>query len=396
VIVLFEEKKDCSGCGACLSVCPRQAIMMTPDADGFLYPVINDDVCVECGLCIKACAFQHVPITADGPLATYAAINRSRVTLHNSSSGGVFAALASLIFEKGGVVFGCAFNKDLEPEHICIDNPADMKRLQGSKYVQSNVKSSYAEAKKYLQEGRYVLYTGTPCQIVGLKSYLSKDYDNLVTADLICHGVPSAAFFSGYIKYLAGKLKGRAIDFKFRDKSKGWGELAKVVYEIHGTVRQKLISPFASYYFSYFLNGDICRDSCYECKYAHGSRQGDFTMGDYWGIEEAHPEVKSRNGVSVLLVNSEKGMVLIGKLSELLNLTKSTFEQARAQNGHLRQPTAKSDRRGAILKAWREGGYQAVAAEYYRANKKRLVLFRIKAMIPQRAKKVIKGILGRG
>jgi len=380
-----------------MNVCPKQAISMKPDEDGFLYPVIDEALCVECGLCTKACAFQNVPITADEPLATYAAINRNQVTLFDSSSGGVFAALASLVFEKDGVVFGCAFNGDMKPEHICVDNPADMKRLQGSKYVQSDVKNTYAEAQKYLKEGRHVLYTGTPCQIAGLKSCLGKDYSNLTTADLVCHGVPSAAFFKGYIAWLEEKLNGKITVYKFRDKSKvGMGLVGKVTFQKSGKSRGEIVYFPSHYYYYYFLHGDIYRDSCYECKYAGGSRQGDFTMGDWFGIEESHPEIETRNGVSVLLVNSEKGMALIGELSELLNLTKSTFEQARVQHDQLRQPAARSDRREAILQTWREGGYQAVADEYYKANRKRILISRIKMMVPQPVKRTLKRLLGRG
>lgn len=393
--MLFKEKKDCSGCGACLAVCPQQAITMMPDADGFVFPVIDTSICTECGVCLGVCAFQNVPVTADGPVATYAAVNKDQTTLRSSSSGGVFAALASLTFERGGVVVGCAFNGDMEPEHICIDSPAGMKRLQGSKYVQGDVKNTYVEAQEYLQEGRRVLYAGTPCQIAGLKSYLGKDYDTLVTADLICHGVPGAAFFKGYIKQLEGELKGKVVDFKFRDKSRGRGLMAKVSYERNGVLQERLIEPLTSPYYSYFLRGDIYRESCYQCKYAGGSRQGDFTMGDYWGIEKAHPEVDTRNGVSVLLVNSEKGRALVPELSKLLILTESTFDQARAQNGQLNRPTVMSNRREAVLRTWRDGGYRAVADEYYRASKKRLALLRLKAMIPGRAKRLIRGILRR-
>jgi coenzyme F420-reducing hydrogenase beta subunit len=369
---------------------------MKSDIDGFIYPIINNDLCVECGLCKTVCAFQHEPVTYAKPFATYAAVNKNQSVLTASASGGIFAALASVVFEKGGVVFGCAFNRDMVPEHICVDNLIDMKKLQGSKYVQSSINTTYAQTRKFLREGRWVLFTGTPCQIAGLKSYLGKDYNTLITADLICHGVPSVAFFKGYIKHLQAKLNGRVIDFKFRDKSKEWGLLGKVIYEKNGVMREKLIPPYTSYYYSYFLKGDIYRENCYECKYASGSRQGDFTIGDYWGVEKAHPEINNRNGVSVLLVNSEKGMMMIEKLKKFLTLTESTFEQASVQNRQLRQPTDKSDRRGVILKMWREGGYQALAYEYYKTNKKQLMVFRIKTLVPQSAKKKIKKLLGRG
>ncbi|MHB8077058.1 Coenzyme F420 hydrogenase/dehydrogenase, beta subunit C-terminal domain [Desulfosporosinus fructosivorans] len=386
IITIYSNKKECCGCTACMSICPKQAITMQPDEDGFVYPTVNDDLCVECGLCRKVCAFQNVPVTPNVPLATYAAINRNQSVLAASASGGVFAALALIIFEKNGVIFGCAFNNNMEPEHICVDNPTNIKNLQGSKYVQSSINVTYADAKLYLEQGRVVLYTGTPCQIAGLKSYLSKDYENLITADIICHGVPSATFFKGYINHLESKLKGKVIDFKFRDKSNGWGLIGKAVYEKNGAVRQEFIAPITSYYYSYFLKGDIYRENCYECKYASANRQGDFTMGDYWGIEKAHPEIETRNGVSVLLVNSAKGMALIERLGNNLDLTKSTFEQAREQNGQLRQPTAKSYKREAILKTWREGGFQAVADGFYKSNKKQLMRFRIKMLVLQPVK----------
>ena len=392
---LYTTKEECCGCTACMNICKKQAISMESDIDGFMYPIVNNDLCVECGLCKTVCAFQNEPVTYTKPLATYAAANRNQSVLTLSASGGVFAALASVVFEKGGVVFGCAFNHDMVPEHICVDNLIDMKKLQGSKYVQSSINTTYAKSRKFLKEGRWVLFTGTPCQIAGLKSYLGKDYNTLITADLICHGVPSVALFKGYIKHLEAKLNGKVIDFKFREKSKGGGYLGKVFYEKNGVVRKKFIPSYISYYYSYFLKGDIFRENCYKCKYASGSRQGDFTMGDYWGIENAHPEINNRNGVSVLLVNSIKGMDIIENLTKLLTLTKSTFEQARVQNNQLRQPTVKSDRRELILKMWREGGYQALGDEYRKLNKKQLMVFRLKMLVPQSAKRLLKKLLRR-
>ena len=202
-------------------------------------------------------------------------------------------------------------------------------------------------------------------------------------------------FFRGYISYLENKLNGKIIDLKFRDKSKGWGHMTKAIYEKNGSIREKLIIPIASYYFNYFLKSDICRESCYECKYACSSREGDFTMGDYWGVEKAHPEIKSKKGVSVLLVNSNTGMALLNDLSRYINLTESTFEQARIQNGPLNKPNIKSDRREIILKLWHEGGYKAVSDDYYTKNKKQIILFKFKMLIPRPIKKGIKRLIGR-
>lgn len=390
MIKLFKKKIDCCGCAACMNICPKKAITMKTDLDGFAFPEINKDLCIECGLCNKVCAFQNVSVPNKEPLKTYVAINKKKDVLLNSASGGLFAALAFLIFEKNGIVFGCAYNENMKPEHVCVENPLDMKKIQGSKYVQSDINTSYSEVKKHLNDGRWVLFTGTPCQIAGLKSFLGKDYHNLITADLVCHGVPGTAFFEDYIKYMEEKLKGKVIDFKFRDKSKGWGLNGKVVYKKNGKIFEKSVPTITSYYYRYFLKGDIYRENCYECKYACSSRVGDFTIGDYWGIEKAHPEIETKNGVSVLLVNSEKGVGLIEELEKYVDLTESSFELAKQQNGQLNRPTAKSNKREEILRTWREGGYDAVTEEYYRVNKISIWKSKIKMMIPLSIRKFFK------
>jgi coenzyme F420-reducing hydrogenase beta subunit len=393
MIELFGEENRCCNCAACMNICPKHAIAIKTNATGFSFPEINHDFCTECGLCNKVCAFQNIPVSGNEPIATYVAINKNNDVLSYSSSGGVFSALATIVLEKNGIVFGCAYNREMEPEHIYVENLHDIKKLQGSKYVESSINTAYRDAKKYLMSGRWVLFTGTPCQIAGLKSFLGKDYNNLITADIVCHGVPSGVFFKEYINYLEDKLRGKVIDLKFRDKSKGWGIRGKVIFEKNGHIKEKIITPITSYYYNYFLKGYIYRENCYECKYACGNREADFTMGDYWGVEIAHPEIETRKGVSVLLVNSKKGTMLIDKLSRYLNLTESTFEQAKMQNGQLNNPTAKSKKREEILTVWRKGGYRAVAGHYYRENKKQIILHKGKMLIPQSVKKLFKRIL---
>lgn len=391
---LYKESKKCCGCTACAAACPREAINMKPDENGFLYPHINKELCVECGLCRRTCSFQNTPIAVEEPLSAYAVMNKSHLVLKASSSGGAFAALAGFVFEKGGIVFGCSYNQDMVPEHSYVSNPIDMKKLQGSKYVQSNINNSYTKAKQFLQEGKWVLFTGTPCQIAGLKAYLGKDYDKLITADLICHGVPSAAFFKDYIRYLEEKLNANILNIKFKDKSKGWGGyLEKVVYEKNGRFYKLLIPAISSYYLSYFLKGDILRESCYECKYAGGSRQGDFTLGDYWGVEKIHPEIQTKQGVSVLLINSKKAMSLVDKLQENLYLINSDYEKAKLQNVPLQKPTTMTENRKRILKLWQEGGYSAVARDYDKSNKVQIHLYHIKRLVPESFKIYLRKIM---
>ncbi len=412
MIKLYTHKYDCCGCTACVSICPRQAIIMKSDEDGFLYPVIDDSLCIECGLCKKVCIFQDNMknnFVSKEPLATYAAILKDMNILKNSASGGAFVALALYVLNNNGVVFGCTMSDNMQPEHICIDNISDIKKLQGSKYVQSNLKNTFIEAKRYLQENRQVLFTGTPCQIAGLKSYLGRDYDNLITADLICHGVPSPLFFNGYISWLENKLNASITELNFRDKTNGWGLTGKVIYKKNNIINEKPIYHIESYYYYYFLKGYIYRESCYECPYASSNRPGDFTIGDYWGIDKVHPEVDVKNGVSLILVNTKKGLQLIDeedkisnnidkfientKLNSYIYLTKSNFEKARVYNGQLNYPISKSDKRDIILKIFREEGFQGVAKKYYVEMKKQIIVWKIKAIIPKPIKDLIKKIL---
>lgn len=392
LVELFKNKTDCCGCAACASICPTNAILMEPDCDGFIYPKVSTDLCIDCKLCQKVCAFQNKTILDKKPLATYAAINKNEQTLKASSSGGAFTALASLVLEKGGVVFGCAWNSHMETEHICIDNPADIKRLQGSKYVQSRVGNTFIEARQYLKAGRWVLYTGTPCQIAGLKSYLEKNYEKLITVDLICHGVPSATFFKGYINWLEDRKKGTVIEFNFRDKSYGWGHSSKVTYQWNDKVLVEII-PEWHYFHQYFMQAHILRKSCYVCKFACSDRQGDFTIGDYWGIQKAHPEINSSNGVSVLLINSKKGMTLIDKINGSMDLVESLYEKAAKDNGNLICPCNSSSKRDEILKLFREQGPQAVASQYEKENKFKIFENKIKSKIPQPIRKLLKKVL---
>jgi coenzyme F420-reducing hydrogenase beta subunit len=390
---LYIKKEDCCGCGACVNVCPQNSIYFKPDENGFLFPEVDMNNCIDCDLCETVCAFQNGIPLGRHAIKTYAAIHKNKNLLLPSSSGGVFSALAEIVFAKNGVVYGCAWDENLETEHICISSVKELHKLQGSKYVQSNIGKTFREAKAYLKNGKYVLFSGTPCQIAGLKSFLGKEYENLITAELVCHGVPNVAFFKSYIGWLENKLKGKIARFIFRDKS-NWGmSCVGRVYLGNGEAREKIIYWPLDPYYSHFMYGHIYRESCYQCKYASTKRQGDFTLGDYWGIQKAHPEIDTNNGVSVLLVNSEKGLELVGKLQEYLYLTPSTFEQAALENGQLTKPIPQSDIRETVLSTWREGGFQAVADKFYKNNRKEIMRFHINRIIPKTIKSGIKKVL---
>lgn len=391
VSMIITSKQDCTGCSACKNSCPKNAISMMPDNYGFIYPSINVNLCVKCGICKSVCPANPNEMINSKNSITYAAINKNKDIIKKSSSGGAFVAIASYVLENNGVVCGCAWKDDLSAEQIFIDNMEDLTKLQGSKYVQSNIGKSFKKTKKYLEQKKLVFYTGTPCQIAGLKSFLGKKYNNLITADLICHGVPNEMFFKGYLEYLEKNLSGKIIKFEFRDKKYGWRFVGKVTYEKNNKIYEKAVVPINSYYYNYFAHGYIYRDSCYTCKYAGENRQGDFTLGDYWGIEKYHPKINTRNGVSVLLVNSDKGEELLVKLNKYIDFTHSNLEFAKANNGQLNGPMEKNQKREAIFKLWKDGGSQAVADGYYVSYKEKAINI-IKNILPHKVKKELRRI----
>lgn len=323
MILLFSEKKDCCGCGACVMICPHHAIQLQPDEYGFIYPFINPDRCVECGACLKVCNFK-VPCT-DTPLAVYAA-QRKGEEINHSASGGIFAALASAVISEGGIAYGCALKREgtqLLPVITVAHESAGLLAMKGSKYVQSMTGDTYKEVRNMLQNGMFVLYSGLPCQIAGLKGFLRKDYKNLLTVDIICHGTPNAKMFNGFIHTLEHSYD-EVVRFNFRSKKNGWG---KFVYEY--TLRNKTSGKEATFYrtsgrapyYRMFLESSIYRDSCYSCPFATSNRVSDISIGDCWGIESEHPEydrskgglMSFAEGVSCVLINTSKGQAFYDK-----------------------------------------------------------------------------------
>lgn len=364
-IKLFKEKNDCCACGACLNICPKQAISMQKDEYGFLYPQIDKGKCIKCGLCLKTCAFQNSELK-NIPIKTYAA-QSDNTDLKESASGGIFASIATNVLREGGVVYGAAMemeNDKLIVRHIAVENDADLIKLQGSKYVQSSTEKIYQDVKKKLNDNRLVLFSGTPCQVDGLNSYLGKTYDNLITIDIICHGVPNNQMFQDYIALLEEKYKDKIIDFKFRDKTKGWGLTAKG-YTAKGYTA--IIPANVSSYYYMFLKSYIYRDSCYSCKYACKNRCGDITIGDYWGIERAHPEVLKendyrldyKNGISCLIVNTERGTRILEKYKSSLRLLDSAFEKVAKENRQLNSSSkCNIEKRKKILSRYSNNGFK--------------------------------------
>lgn len=340
------DKTQCTGCRACEQLCPVGAISMQEDTEGFIFPSVNAEQCIKCGKCTRQCHMINMPVKT--PVENeqfYACKSLDENTVMQSSSGGMFSVLAEHIIEKGGAVFGAAFGENFKVEHFCADNVSDLQKLRGSKYVASDTLDTFTQAKNLLDSGKYVLYSGSPCHIAGLRAFLNKDYDKLLTVDIICHGTPSYKIFSKYLGWLRNKMDGEIDSIYFRTKKKGWKHNLLVKSKNKTYLRNYGTDP----YYNAFHKGYICRESCYKCPYADSDRVGDITLGDFWGIELAHPEFVSPNGVSVVSVNTEKGRECFAAVKNQIAYIQSDFEKAAKRNGNLTQPTVRREKRDRIF-----------------------------------------------
>lgn len=402
-IELLCDKKYCCGCGACSQVCPKKAITMREDEYGFCYPFINEKKCIECGACLKVCQY-HNPVMRYAVSSTYAAaINDERIL--KSSSGGAFAEIARIFIRSGGTVVGAAMTKEegwLEPVHRFVESENEIPQIQGSKYVQSNLNNTYTEVKTRLQKGERVLFSGTPCQIAGLRAYLKRDYDSLYTVDVICHGVPNARMFNEYIRLYSKKMKGEIVDYRFRDKQLGWGINMRAYIDMKsGRQIEKIVPPEMSSYFSLFLRSDITRESCINCCYASSKRVADMTLGDYWGINTAHPDaiknkiLDDKQGVSCVFINTDKGKKLFEEMRGNIAAVHSDYQTAIRFNGQAERPVKEPKTRKRALESYRNGGYEALERYYWSTVGNKKYYYLIKNIIPRRIRVFIKKKMGK-
>lgn len=307
-MIRLTKKANCCGCGACAQSCPKNCISMEPDSEGFLYPKVDETQCVNCGLCEKVCPILLKQKPDSIKVAAYAAYTSNSELREKSSSGGIFSLLAQEILNRGGTVAGAAFDADFSVRHILVENGAELDRLRGSKYVQSRMEDTYVQIRDLLKQGRPVLFTGVACQIAGLKAFLGREYENLYTVDVLCHGVPSPKVWAHYRREQA-QIHGTTLEeVSFRDKRKGWRHYSMALNFAEGV---EYCRPGAEdTYLRVFLR-DLClRPSCHSCRFKDFPRLSDLTIGDAWGIERHMPDLDDDHGTSVVLVNSEKGMGL--------------------------------------------------------------------------------------
>ena len=356
-------KGNCSGCHACASVCPKKCITMKRDPEGFLYPHADNSVCVECGLCEKVCPLLNRETKKEKQYPeAYAVVNSEAEIRETSSSGGVFTLIAEYILEQGGVVFGAAFNDKNEVEHIYTEDKKELYKLRGAKYVQSLIGDTYVQAKAFLEDGKKVLYTGTPCQIGGLKSFLGKEYDNLFCQDIICHGVPSPDVWKKYLEYREKKAGSKIKEISFRNKKHGWKKYSvKFIFENNSVYSKKASEDL---YMRGYLS-DLClRPSCYQCEFKSLERQADITLADFWGIENIIPKMDDDKGTSLVLVHSEKGAELLSEVCRKAEAEVVDLQKAVSYNGAAVKSTRLPELRENFLKDIKTGDFEKVVNLY--------------------------------
>lgn len=294
-------KSDCSGCTACMNICPRNAIKMEWDEEGFKYPVIDREKCINCGACYKICP-NVKKLSENNILEAYGAKHKNQQERITSRSGGVFIAISDYILKQNGVVYGAELKEDFSVIHNRATTKEQRDKFKGSKYIQSNMDNIIKSVQQDLKDNKKVLFSGTPCQIAAVNACIKGNYkENLYTCDLICHGVPSELIFKEFLKYIEEKQNKKIKNFIFRDKRFGW----ESHYETF--IFEDDMELTTQYFRNLFYGHHILRPSCYKCNYANIHRPADITIADFWGIDKVNPDFMDKNGVSLIIINNEKG-----------------------------------------------------------------------------------------
>lgn len=338
-MIQITDKSKCCGCNACGDVCPKDAITFKTDIEGFWYPEVNMERCIDCGLCEKACPELHISELKKNDYeqpVTIAAVNRDMRVRWDSTSGGAFSALADTMYAQGGYVSGAVYNEDFSVSNFISNNPDDLVRLRSSKYLQSNAEGLYKNIRDLLRKGEKVLACGTPCQMAALRSFLRKDYDNLIVVDFICRGVNSPKVYRKYLDSLERKFGGKVVYVKAKNKELGWRNLTRKVVFDNGKVYYgvRMDDDFRRGYHT----NVFCRPSCYVCQYKGFPRMADITIADYWGIEKVDKNLDNNIGTSMILLNSKKGEAYFDLVKDKLEWEYTKFESVLPGNIALRKP----------------------------------------------------------
>ena len=358
---MFLENNDkylCSGCTACQAICPVDAIEMVYDEEGFKYPRINQEKCIDCGACKRVC--PNVKKSSDNNiLKAYGVKHKKLEERKTSRSGGAFIAISDYILENGGIVYGCVLNKDFSVSHARATTKEERDLFKGSKYVQSNLDGIILNIKEDLKNGKMVLFSGTACQVAGVRAAIPETIqEKLYCCDLICHGVPSTKIYEEFLAYIE-KVQGKKIkEFIFRDKSFGWS----VHYE---TIIFEDGSKISTQYFrNLFLRHNILRPACHKCNYANTHRPADITIADFWGVDELAPEFYDEIGVSLVIINSEKGDKVFEIAKKDLETIDCSVEDCIKYTYTLNQPTPEAEERKEFWKDYKEKDFADIIEKY--------------------------------
>lgn len=350
--------KQCCGCETCKNVCPNEAIAMNEDNKGFNNPIIDEKKCLNCDLCVNKCPLNGIKKCSPFQIL-YAVKNKNIDTRMKSSSGGVFNALAKSIIEDGGNVFGVIYDKDLNAVHYGTNDINELDKFYGSKYVQSNIGSSYKKIKELLQNNKAVLFVGTPCQVFGLIKFLNKEYENLITCDFVCHGVPSQKVFNDYKKTIEEKYKSKITSINFRYKNNR--DISNIKLQFENGKEYIKHNSMDSYY-KLFLNNYIIREYCFSCRFSNLNRVSDITIGDFWNIEKHFEKFDDHKGVSLCLINSNKGKSIFEKSIDNFDFKLTSVEKGLQHN--LTSPTEKVKDYEDFWNYYNINGYNKAAKKY--------------------------------
>lgn len=352
-MIEITDKSKCNGCHACKQICSKHAIDMVEDDEGFLYPNIEYEKCIDCGLCEKICPEINKSRVSQN-VQFYAAYRNDLTRRIKSASGGIFALIAEFILSQNGVVFGAAFDDKWVLKHTYIESKDNLECLLGSKYVQSKIGDSFAQAETFLKSGRQVLFCGTPCQIQGLKKYLMKEYINLFTIDLFCHGVPSPSVWQEYVESIQNNKK--LVRFTQRDKSNGINN-APLLFEFDdGSVKKEKYSK--NIFIKGFINNLYLRPSCYHCNFKGINRCSDITLGDFWGLEKFHPDFGDDFGVSAVLIHSVSGSYLFDSIKGRITYIESSKSEVTSENPCLTDSVEIDQRRETFFSLYKNKGLE--------------------------------------
>ncbi len=386
------KKTDCCGCGACAFACPVDAIEMKPDENGFIYPVFDTEKCISCSLCDRTCVYGRAE--RKSPDEVYAAVGRC--DLSRSASGGMFASFAEAFVSDGGAVFGAALtpaDDGFISEHRRAEHISDLDALKGSKYVQSDISGAYPEIRACLDNGKRVLFSGTPCQCAAVKDYFESDL--LYTVELVCHGVPSNELFNKFIAYEEKKRGRRITAFRFRTKKAGWGLTAELTF---ADGKKEYIAPEYLSYYQLFLDGKTYRENCYTCPYASDKRGSDVTIGDFWNIELSRPDLLTgenaldpEKGISCLCINTEKGRELLESYGSCIIKHPASYGEASRYNGQMTRPSARPTDREKILALAKD--YSDLDRAYRRSRRPIRAKNALRRAVPRPLKSFLKKIL---